>query len=239
MKGAHSISFDSNVLTYFLQANSGTYDPASDDNASLAVERVAAYRLFLYGPTLTIVPSVLQEAQAIPDPVTREEHVRWIYYQLNEVLPANLDENDVLVRQRRYQALHPTGRLDCRAVAEAESAGLERFITFDSRLRRRLAGKTKRIIVQCPTECWRDLREFVMTMDAHGNGTTFRELNIGNATLHPNASVSVGIIRAEDSRIEVHGSSKDRPQDHHRLTTAAHAFFRVLLLGPQRSAEAD
>src|SRR5688572_11989970 len=45
-----SISFDSNILSYFLQANSGLYDPTTDLDARLATERIAAYRLFLYGP---------------------------------------------------------------------------------------------------------------------------------------------------------------------------------------------
>jgi predicted nucleic acid-binding protein len=152
-----STSFDSNVLTYFLEANSGAYDPTTDPDTALAAERLTAYRLFLYGPSLWIVPSILREAEAIRNAAKREEHLRWIYYSLREILPEWLNEDDVLERQNRYGQLHPSGNLDCRALAEAESAGLKRFITFDSKLIRRLAGHTDRIVIQSPTQCWTTL----------------------------------------------------------------------------------
>ena len=47
--------------------------------------------------------------------------------------------------------------MDCRAVAEAEGAGLERFLTYDKNLLKNLAGKTERIVVQTPSTCWDDL----------------------------------------------------------------------------------
>jgi hypothetical protein len=150
------IAPDSNILTYFLQANSGFYEPEEDPQPDLAAERVAVYRLFLYGPKLVIVPSVLAEAQKIPATATRDEHVQWIYYHFREVLPEWLDQSDVTKRQVCYSALHPKA-MDCKAVAEAESAGINRFITFDGRLRKRLAGKTEKILIQTPTECWAEL----------------------------------------------------------------------------------
>jgi hypothetical protein len=61
------IAFDSNVLSYFLQANQAGYDPASDPDPMLAVEPVVAFRLFLYMDRAFVVPTVKREAKRIRD----------------------------------------------------------------------------------------------------------------------------------------------------------------------------
>jgi hypothetical protein len=149
-----TLAFDSNILTYFLDAASGTYDPASDADDKLRPQRIAAFRLFLYGPKLWIVPAVAEEVGLIGKSEVRDNHLSWIRNLFGEVLPEWLDERDVAPREARYAALHSSGKMDCKAVAEAESDGLHRFLTFDRKLLKNLAGKTERIIVQTPSECW-------------------------------------------------------------------------------------
>jgi hypothetical protein len=150
-------AFDSNILTYFLEAASGLYDPARDSDDNLRPERVSAYRLFLFGVKLVIVPTVTSEAAKIPKEEKRREHLSWIYNQM-EVLPQSSHENEVATRQARYEQLHPKGQMDCRAVAEAESdSDVQRFLTFDRDLLRCLAGKTERITIQTPSQCWAEL----------------------------------------------------------------------------------
>ncbi len=151
------VAFDSNILTYFLQAASGLYDPARDPDDNLRPERLAAYRLFLYGASLVVVPTVTSEAEKIPKEDARREHLNWIYYQLIAMLPEWLDEHEVTARQLRYEQLHPNGKMDCRAVAEAETDSVQRFLTFDRTLLLRLSGKTERITIQTPSQCWADL----------------------------------------------------------------------------------
>lgn len=68
------VAFDSNVLSYFLQANQAGYDPASDPDPVLAAERVAAFRLFLYMERAFVVPTVEREAKRIRDAIRRDEH---------------------------------------------------------------------------------------------------------------------------------------------------------------------
>jgi hypothetical protein len=78
------VAFDSNVLTYFLQGNKGDYSLGPDD--SVAVQRIAAVRLFLYCRPV-IVPRVTAEASAIPDPIKVAEHLRAIELQFIEFTP--------------------------------------------------------------------------------------------------------------------------------------------------------
>ncbi len=69
---------------------------------------------------------------------------------------------------------------------------------------------------------WDDaLHEWVMTSDIYRNGVHFREMEIGTVTLHPGAvgATSVGMVRVENARLEIHGATKDDPQDKHRMHT--------------------
>jgi hypothetical protein len=152
------LALDSNILSYLLQATSGTYDPATDTDDNLRPERVASFRLFLYGPQFWVTAAVIQEVTKIQNVSVRELHQSWIWTLLGELREDNLNQGDVAQRQARYEALHPVGKMDCRAVAEAESdAGLDRFLTFDRTLLKNLAGKTERIVIQKPSDCWESL----------------------------------------------------------------------------------
>ena len=72
------ISFDSNILTYFLEGNGGSYSRTpSDPNTD---QRIAAVRLFFYFEPV-IVPTVRREATRILEPSKREEHLRfWLIH---------------------------------------------------------------------------------------------------------------------------------------------------------------
>jgi hypothetical protein len=153
---APNLAIDSNILTYFLDALSGTYDPDLDPNPTIARERVAAFRLFLYGPKLYIVPAVKKEAERIRHVDKRETHLRWIYYSLGEVLESWYEEDDVKARQQKYLGFHK-GEMDCRAVAEAEAGGMDAFLTYDHQLLKALAGRTEKISLKRPSEYWNDL----------------------------------------------------------------------------------
>jgi hypothetical protein len=65
------IALDSNVLTYFLDVNRGSYAMSAND--PMAGQRIAAVRLFLYGTTF-IPPTVRTEAENILDPEKLELH---------------------------------------------------------------------------------------------------------------------------------------------------------------------
>jgi hypothetical protein len=149
-------AIDSNILTYFLQAASGLYNFSNDWQRDLRAERLAAMRLFLYGAQLVIVPKVMKEAEDIGHSPKRKHHLEWIWVHFAQVLPTAVDEQEVSAREAGYLALHAKEK-DCRAVAEAESAELERFLTFDKKLLKHLAGNTERILVQTPSQCWADL----------------------------------------------------------------------------------
>jgi predicted nucleic acid-binding protein len=145
------IAFDSNVLTYFLDGNRGNYSLATDD--SIADQRVAAVRLFLYC-TPFIVPTVRQEASSIPDAVKLEEHIRFIDGSFGELIPDEDQEASIARRAAELLPYHPKGPADCRIVAEVEQdRDIPVVVTFDDRLRRDL-GPHARIRIESPVECW-------------------------------------------------------------------------------------
>lgn len=149
------IAFDSNVLTYFLEANSAGYDPSADPDQTLARERVSAYRLFLYADRAFVVPTVEREAKRIRDAFRRDEHLRFIWYHFMEILESSLDAAFVTKRMTELCAYHADGD-DCRALAEAEAGRVDVLVTFDKTLKKRLQPRTNARL-KSPAECWVDL----------------------------------------------------------------------------------
>ena len=122
------VAFDSNVLTSFLNANSRLVASVGDD--------LASFRLFMYAPELTILPTVTMEAERIPKDDKREEHLRWVWYSFPE---AQLDHAAVQIEARTQELLmhHPeVDRDDCRIVAEAEKANVDVLATIDKKFKR-------------------------------------------------------------------------------------------------------
>lgn len=150
------IAFDSNVITYFLRANQDGYDPATDSDAALAVQRVAAFRLFLYCDNPIVLPTVAEEVESIPNAATRREHLVWTRYHLHEILPTWLNNERLSYRTAELAANHSgiNNVNDCRIVAECEQSPAEAFATFDPRLINNLRNETK-VFVATPDECWR------------------------------------------------------------------------------------
>jgi hypothetical protein len=144
------VAFDSNVLSYFLDGNRGSYALAPND--PLAPQRVAAVRLFLYCSPF-IVPTVKREAAEILNLDKLEEHMGFIGSGFGEVNP---DHAQRLQIERRAEALrqHHKGLNDCRIVAELEwDGGIPVLVTFDGDLQRNLRPHT-RIRIETPDECW-------------------------------------------------------------------------------------
>ena len=97
------IAFDSNVLTYFLDANRGNY--ALTPNDPLAPQRVAAMRLFLYCRPF-IMPTVKAEAERIRNPEKLEEHMRSIGLSFGEFVPDERQEASIKRRAGELQHQH-------------------------------------------------------------------------------------------------------------------------------------
>ena len=81
------VAFDSNVLTFFLDANRGEYQFSPHD--SVGEERKAAYRLFLFCRPV-IVPTVTAEAEQIKGDTKLRKHMEFIWYQFAECQPDDL-----------------------------------------------------------------------------------------------------------------------------------------------------
>ena len=132
------IAFDSNELTYMLDANS--WPPNSGEIPE--EEWLSAWRVFFYLGDVYILPTVAAEAAAIKDDEKRTAHERWIQYLCEEVLPERLDKAAVDRRQDELLVWHSGKTRDCRLVAEAEQSKMDVFLTRDADLRKHLRGKT-------------------------------------------------------------------------------------------------
>jgi hypothetical protein len=145
------IAFDSNVLTYFLDANRGNY--ALTPNDPLAPQRVAAMRLFLYCRPF-IMPTVKAEAERIRNPEKLEEHMRSIGLSFGEFVPDERQEASIKRRAGELQHQHPKGLNDYLILAEVEEDGdIPVLVTWDIQLTDNLAPHTG-IRLESPVECF-------------------------------------------------------------------------------------
>lgn len=148
------VAFDSNVLTFFLDANRGKLQPQL--GSPVGDQQIAAFRLFLYCKPV-IVPAVTQEAEAIRDAAKRDEHLRFVYGNFIEFIPDEQQERAIDRRVTELLPFHARGEKDCRILAEVEAdfalGGPAVLVTFDSGFRKDLAPHTN-VRVESPTDCW-------------------------------------------------------------------------------------
>ncbi len=144
------VTFDSQVFTYLVEANSGGYDPMADPDSDLARERVAAFRVFLYHPIIAMVPTVTREVHGIPDSAWRNEHelFRKVHFVDIPLDPAKVD-----ALASYYRSLH-RDMDDCRVVAEAELWRMDFLLTFDDDLMKHLSHRTGYVVLATPSWFW-------------------------------------------------------------------------------------
>ena len=137
------VAFDSNVLTAFLNANSTAVPSVGDD--------LGAFRLFIYAPRLTILPTVTEEADRIPKDDKRQEHLKWIWYHFIEAQLRG-ETKRVANRTQELLAHHPEKDADdCRIVAEAEAAGVDVIATIDKKIKRLQSHTRVRLLTPTAT----------------------------------------------------------------------------------------
>ena len=147
------IAFDSNVVTYFVQANQEGYDPLTDPDVNLAPQKVAAFQLFLYSPLDPVVlPTVMQEVEAIPAVAIRQAHAIWVQYHWHEYLSSWLNQTMLETRAATLAAKH-SGKRDCLVLAECEQSSADTLATFDGDFITHLKPETQ-VFLDTPVVCW-------------------------------------------------------------------------------------
>ena len=147
-------AIDSNVLTYFLEAFRGGYDPARDES-SLAAERVAVVRCFVYGDcSFWVSPTVKQECGRIERAEWAELHERVPLTLLQDMSP-EVSEEELEARVSELGRHHPNRR-DCRVIAEAEAMLLHVLLTCDRDLAAHLGPRSALTILR-PSQLWDSL----------------------------------------------------------------------------------
>ena len=139
------------IVDYLIQAMDVGYNPATDPDNILAVERVAVFRLFLWAD-LIVTPTVLKQLAASKNSAWRDRLERLVLIHLPEAqIPASAFSaiND---KVQNLQSFH-CDSLDCRILAEAESIGANTLLSFDHQLRRRLKAQTTLSLCR-PSDYW-------------------------------------------------------------------------------------
>lgn len=152
---AKQVTFDSQVFTYLVEANSGAYDPATDRDHAVAQERVAALRIFLYHDMIIIPPTVVREFTGISNPDRRKEHELFAHVHLIE--PDHLDPAKVDALASYYYGIHPSMN-DCRILAEAELLRIDFLLTYDADLLKSLGRRPGYPVLATPSWFWRFLK---------------------------------------------------------------------------------
>jgi len=147
------IAIDSMIVDYLVQAMDQGYDPSEDTNDHLRPERIATFRLFLWSE-LYVPPTVAAQLSATRDQPWRERLQRLVAIHLVE-LAATLDASLISQRVSDLRVIHRDPE-DCRVVAESEIAGACVLLSFDHRLRSRLASRTSLQLLK-PSDCWERL----------------------------------------------------------------------------------
>lgn len=148
------VMVDSMILSYLEAATAVGYQP-QDDPTHLRDERIAAVRLFLWDE-LAVGEPAIRQCRAISDPETRARLDSFVGALMAPFARYSQEtEGVVTLRAAEMLTLHADPK-DCRVVAEAEALGAAVLVTFDKRLRNRLAGSSK-VKILFPTERWTEL----------------------------------------------------------------------------------
>lgn len=145
------IALDSQAFTFLIRANSGSYDPTTDD-PDLAAEHIAVFRVFVYYPGLILgLPTVTREIKPIPDPSWKREHE--IFDRVHLLIGVPLPAQKVDALAKYYEILH-RDLDDCRVVAEAELSRVNFLLTYDFDLIKHLEQKTGHLVLCKPSWFW-------------------------------------------------------------------------------------
>ena len=148
-----NVAIDSNALTYLAEAMEPGFDPNSD-LPSLAKERIAMIRTYLYaGQPFYVLPEVESEYKMISNKDWRDTHEELVGVLLFEV-DWQLDNKKVNARKKLFLKSHPKDS-DCQALAEAEVAKMDIFLTRDDTFINRLSGQTE-VRMLHPSAFWEE-----------------------------------------------------------------------------------
>lgn len=139
------VALDTDALRKVVASLSNAAASAPDDDETLALVRI-----YFYITNPLVVPTVSEEIEAAADAVA----VRWRDFQFTEVSRDDYFRGCVKGKTETYLGYHPDPR-DCHAVAEAECAKVEAFLTTNNTLLKGLGGRSETISVRSPVEYWR------------------------------------------------------------------------------------
>jgi hypothetical protein len=149
-----TVAIDSNALTYFVEAIEPSYHPSTDD-PTLAVERLAMIRSYLYRAIgLWVMPTVVVEYNRIRDPARHFQHKSNARVLLLDH-PVGASAGFLAGRAKELGA-HHKGAADTYVVAEAEAAGVPVLLTRDDDLINDLQPHTS-LLLQYPSAFWASL----------------------------------------------------------------------------------
>ena len=145
------VAIDANCVTYLVEALEAIREPTD----ALAPQRKAlTWLLFRGNPALCTVPANEDEVAAIKDRAKKQQHLSWLSVAFPTCV--SLDSDAIAAQTCAYLTAHNELK-DCRAVAEASSAGCVAYLTNDARLISHLVAYARPLKICRPSEYWANL----------------------------------------------------------------------------------
>lgn len=138
-------AIDTNSLIFLYEAMEGNYDPSKDGDSTIAQERLAIFRIFIYTDCLRITPTAKNEIRQNFQLIICLVHIR-------EIPGNNLDDSRVNELTKSYLE-HHLSENDCRILAEATVAGCNCLLSYDDKLVNNLKN-IARIGILHPSQFW-------------------------------------------------------------------------------------
>jgi hypothetical protein len=129
---------DAMIVDYLVNAMDNKYYPNRDSDQKLRMERVAAFRLFLWAQ-LSMAPSANRQLRQTKNPEWLGKLERLVLIHLGEPQIDSVFRVKSEIRAKELNQ-HHSDLDDCLIVAEAELLGCSALVTFDSTLKKRLSS---------------------------------------------------------------------------------------------------
>ena len=145
------VGVDSQCLSYVIDAMASKFRPTQ----AVESQQLALIRLFFYLPeTFWVTPTVMAECAMIRNVELAELHKSFINIQCEEF---PLKDPQIVRLRASFLQKHHSGINDCLILAEAEDAGHNVLLTFDSDFINHLSPHANGVTLVRPVDYWGSL----------------------------------------------------------------------------------
>ena len=142
------IALDSNCVTYVID----TMNSADEPSGSLAIEKLALFRSYLYlQDTFYVLPTVIKEYEKISNDKRRKLHCDFVSPLFHEV---QIDNYHAVEQLAISYGNNHAGLNDCLILSEAKASNMDVLLTYDENFLKHLSPLISKVKVLRPSEFW-------------------------------------------------------------------------------------